>query len=245
LLPSTGYPGSNAERRTPFAPTADCRPDSRRRHSRIPAFPHYIASVIDALLFDLGNVLIRWDPRNHYTDRFASVAEMEAFLSDVASSAWNHEMDLGKPFAQAIAERSALHPDHAELLAEWQSQWERMLGGAIEESVVLLDEVRRAGYRVAALTNWSAETYPKAKARFPFLDWFEDVVISGVEGIGKPDPAMFALALRRTGFVAERTVFIDDNLPNIVGAQAAGMKTVHFTSPAQCRAELRALGVRV
>ena len=201
--------------------------------------------MIDALLFDLGNVLIRWDPRNHYADRFASVAEMEAFLSDVASSAWNHEMDLGKPFAQAIAERSALHPDHAELLGEWQSQWERMLGGAIEESVALLDDVRRAGYRIAALTNWSAETYPKAQTRFPFLEWFEDVVISGVEGIAKPDPAMFALALRRTGFVAERTVFIDDNLPNIVGAQAAGMQTVHFTSPAQCRAKLRAMGVRV
>lgn len=201
--------------------------------------------MIDALLFDLGNVLIRWDPRNHYAERFATAAEMEAFLADVASNAWNHEMDLGKPFAQAIAERSALHPDHAELLAEWQSHWERMLGGAIEESVALLEDARRAGYRVAALTNWSAETYPKAKARFPFLDWFEDVVISGVEGIGKPDPAMFALALRRTGFIAERTVFIDDNLPNIVGAQAAGMKTVHFTSPAECRAELRAMGVRV
>lgn len=201
--------------------------------------------MIDALLFDLGNVLIRWDPRNHYRDRFSSIDEMEAFLTEVATSAWNHEMDLGKPFAQAIAERRARYPQHAELLGEWKSQWERMLDGEIEESVALLDEVRRGGYRIAALTNWSAETYPIAKARFPFLDWFDDVVISGVEGIAKPDPAIFALALRRTRFVAERTVFIDDNLPNIVGAQAAGMKTVHFTSPEQCRAELRALGVRV
>lgn len=201
--------------------------------------------VIDALLFDLGNVLIRWDPRNHYRDRFPSAEEMEAFLSDVASSAWNHEMDLGKPFAQAIAERSVLYPQHAELLGEWKSQWERMLGGAIDESVALLDEARQAGYRIAALTNWSAETFPVAQARFPFLGWFEDVVISGVEGVAKPDPAMFALALRRTGFVAERTVFIDDNLPNIVGAQAVGLKTVHFTSPQQCREQLRTMGVSV
>lgn len=201
--------------------------------------------MIDALLFDLGNVLIRWDPRNHYRDRFSSIDEMEAFLTDIASSAWNHEMDLGKPFAQAIAERSALYPQHAELLGEWKSQWERMLGGAIDESVALLDEVRQAGYRIAALTNWSAETFPVAKARFPFLGWFEDVVISGVEGVAKPDPAMFALALRRTGFVAERTVFIDDNLPNIVGARAVGLQTVHFSSAAQCREELRGLGVRV
>jgi 2-haloacid dehalogenase len=201
--------------------------------------------MIDAVLFDLGNVLIRWDPRHHYKDRFASADEMERFLAEVAPGAWNHEMDLGKPFAQAIAERAVLHPQHAELLGEWKSQWERMLGGAIEESVVLLAELREAGYRIAALTNWSAETFPVARERFPFLGWFEDIVISGVEGIAKPDPAMFALALQRTGFVAGRTVFIDDNLPNVEAARALGMHTVHFSSPQQCREGLRALGVAV
>jgi 2-haloacid dehalogenase len=201
--------------------------------------------MIDALLFDLGNVLIRWDPRNHYRDRFDTPEAMERFLAEITPGTWNHEMDLGKPFAQAIAERSALYPDHAALLAEWKSGWERMLGGAIEESVTLLEELRAHGYRVAALTNWSAETYPVARARFPFLDWFEDVVISGVEGIAKPDPRVFQLALARTGFVAERTVFIDDNLPNVEAARALGLHTVHFTSSAQCREDLRAMGVRV
>ena len=201
--------------------------------------------MIESILFDLGNVLIRWDPRNHYRDRFATLEAMESFLAEAAPGSWNHEMDLGKPFAQAIAERSELFPEHAELLGEWKSQWERMLGGAIDDSVTLLAALRAAGYRVAALTNWSAETYPVARQRFPFLDWFEDVVISGVEGVAKPDPRMFALALARTGFVAERTVFIDDNLPNIDGARALGMKTIHFVSPDQCRVELRALGVTV
>ena len=201
--------------------------------------------MIDAVIFDLGNVLIRWDPRNHYKDRFATVEEMERFLAEITPGAWNHEMDLGKPFAQAIAERTALHPEYGELLGEWKSQWERMLGGAIDESVALLSELREAGYRIAALTNWSAETFPIARARFPFLGWFEDIVISGVEGIAKPDPAMFALTLVRTGYVAERTVFIDDNLPNIDGARAAGLHTIHFESPHQCREALRALGVRV
>ncbi len=201
--------------------------------------------MIDAVLFDLGNVLIRWDPRNHYRDRFETEAQMEAFLTEVATNAWNHEMDLGKPFAQAIAERTMLFPEHAALLSEWKSGWERMLGGAIEESVALLADLKAAGYRVAALTNWSAETFPVARARYPFLGWFEDIVISGVEGIAKPDPEMFALALRRTGFVAERTVFIDDNLPNVIGARAAGMHTIHFASPQQCRTALQALGVRV
>ena len=203
------------------------------------------ACMIDSVLFDLGNVLIRWDPRNHYKDRFASAEAMERFLAAVADGAWNHEMDLGKPFAQAIAERTALHPEFGELLGEWKSQWTRMLGGAIEESVALLAELRDAGYRTAALTNWSAETFPVARERFPFLDWFEDIVISGVERVAKPDPAMFALALERTGFVAGRTVFIDDNLPNVEGARASGMHAVHFSSSAQCRDELRALGVRV
>ncbi len=201
--------------------------------------------MIDNALFDLGNVLIRWDPRHHYRDRFETVDEMEAFLAEIAPSTWNHEMDMGKPFAQAIAERTALYPAHADLLAEWKSHWERMLGGAIDESVEMLGHLRTGGYRIAALTNWSAETFPVARERFPFLDWFEDIVISGVEGIAKPDPRMFALALERTGFVAVHTVFIDDNLPNVEAARALGMHTVHFTNTAKCREELRALGVRV
>ena len=200
--------------------------------------------MINAILFDLGNVLIRWDPRNHYRDRFASEAAMEAFLAEVTPGAWNVEMDLGKPFAQAIAERTLLYPQHADLLAEWKSEWPRMLGGAIDESVALLQELRDGGYRVAALTNWSAETWPKAQALFPFLGWFEDVVISGVEGIAKPDPAIFALALRRTGFDAARTVFIDDSLANVEAGRVAGMHAIRFIDPVQCRADLRALGVR-
>jgi 2-haloacid dehalogenase len=201
--------------------------------------------MIESVLFDLGNVLIRWDPRNHYRDRFETEAEMEAFLAEVAPGSWNHEMDMGKPFAQAIAERAVLYPAQAELLAEWKSGWERMLGGPIDESVELLGHLRAAGYRVAALSNWSAETYPVARARFPFLAWFDDVVISGAEGIAKPDPRIFALALERTGFEASRTVFIDDNLPNVEAAASLGLHTVHFASADQCRDELRALGVRV
>lgn len=201
--------------------------------------------MIDAVLFDLGNVLIRWDPRNHYRDRFETEAQMEAFLAEVTPGTWNHEMDLGKPLAQAIAERAVLHPEHAELLAEWKSEWVRMLGDAIDDSVALLGQLRNGGYRVAALTNWSAETFPIARERFPFLGWFEDIVISGVEGIAKPDPAMFALALRRTGFVANRTVFIDDNLANVAAAVGVGLHAIRFESPEQCRDELRALGVRV
>jgi 2-haloacid dehalogenase len=201
--------------------------------------------MIDAVLFDLGNVLIRWDPRYHYRDRFASEPEMETWLSEVTPGTWNHEMDRGKPFAQAIAERTELYPEHAELLGEWKSQWERMLGDSIEDSVTLLADLRAGGYRIAALTNWSAETFPVARERFPFLAWFEDVVVSGVEGLAKPEPAIFEIALKRTGFLPERTVFIDDNEPNILAARALGLHTIHFSSAEACRADLRELGVKV
>ena len=201
--------------------------------------------MIDAVLFDLGNVLIRWDPRYHYRERFASEREMEDWLAEVTPGSWNHEMDRGKPFAQAIAERTVLYPEHAELLGEWKSQWERMLGDAIDETVTLLDDLRTHGYRIAALTNWSAETFPVARERFPFLGWFEDVIVSGAEGLAKPEPAIFELALKRTGFVPERTVFIDDNEPNIIAARALGLHTIHFMSAESCRADLRELGVRV
>jgi 2-haloacid dehalogenase len=201
--------------------------------------------VIQNILFDLGNVLIRWDPRNHYRERFDTEAEMEAFLADVTPGTWNHEMDLGKPFAQAIAERTVLYPEYAALLGEWKSQWERMLGGAIDESVALLDELRAGGYRLAALTNWSAETFPVACARFPFLGWFEDIVVSGVEGVAKPAEEAYRLVMSRTGFEPEHTVFIDDNPPNVVAAAALGFRTIQFASASQCRDQLRELGVRV
>lgn len=201
--------------------------------------------MIDAVLFDLGNVLIRWDPRLHYGGRFATDAEMEAFLADVCPGSWNHEMDLGKPFAQAIAERQVLFPHHAALIAEWKSGWERMLGGAIDESVTLLADLRDQGYRLAALSNWSAETFPVARARYEFLDLFEHIILSGEEGLAKPDPAIFRLAVERAQFSPPRTVFIDDSAANVEAARGAGLQSVLFTTPAQCREDLRALGVKV
>jgi 2-haloacid dehalogenase len=197
-----------------------------------------------SIIFDLGNVLIRWDPRNHYRSRFDRTEDMEFFLNEVCPMAWNHEMDLGKPFAQAIAERQALFPDWAELIAEWQSGWGRMLGGPIDEMVSLLPRLQQAGYGIYALTNWSAETFPVARARFPWLATFADILVSGEEGVGKPDPAVFHLMLTRNALDASQTVFIDDNPGNVEAAVATGMHAIHFTSPSQCRQALEALGVR-
>lgn len=200
--------------------------------------------MIDTLLFDLGNVLVRWDPRHHYRDRFATEAEMEAFLAEICPPAWNHEMDAGKPFATAIAERQALYPAWAEHIAEWQSGWTRMLGEPLHEMVELLPAWRAAGYRLFALTNWSAETFPLARARFPWLDTaFEHVVVSGEVGVAKPDPAIFALALERAARPPAQVLFIDDSPVNTAAARRLGLATITFESPAQCREEMARLGV--
>lgn len=201
--------------------------------------------MIDTLLFDLGNVLVRWDPRKYYRDRFASTDEMEAFLAEVCPPSWNHEMDLGKPFATAIAERQALFPDQAALIGEWRTGWERMLGGEIEDMVAALSRLEDEGYALHALTNWSAETFPVARQRYPWLQRFQHVVVSGEVGLAKPDAAIFSLALEYVARPADHVVFIDDNLPNVDAARALGMSAIHFTSPARCLEQLRALGVRV
>jgi 2-haloacid dehalogenase len=201
--------------------------------------------VIDAILFDLGNVLIRWDPRNHYRDRFRTEEEMERFLRDVCPLSWNHEMDLGKPFAIAIAERQALYPEWASLIGEWRSGWERMLGGQIDEMVSVLPQLHEQGYGLYALTNWSGETFPIARSRFPWLATFGDIVVSGEEGVGKPDAAAFQLALDRNRLDPVRTVFVDDNATNVRAAEALGFPAVLFASPEQCLTELGRLGVRV
>jgi 2-haloacid dehalogenase len=200
--------------------------------------------MIDAVLFDLGNVLVRWDPRDHYRDRFDSVEDMEAFLAEVCPPAWNHEMDLGKPFAVAIAERQALFPQHAALIAEWRTGWERMLGDEIADMVALLPALAHAGYALHALTNWSAETFPVARRRHGWLQRFEHIVVSGEVGLAKPDPAIFALALEHIARPASQVVFIDDSAINTAAARQLGMATITFTTPAACVDALRALGVR-
>lgn len=201
--------------------------------------------MIDTLLFDLGNVLVRWDPRNHYRDRFATTDELEAFLTEVCPPSWNHEMDLGKPFAVAIAERQALFPQHAALVAEWGMGWERMLGGEIEEMVALLPVLDHAGYGLHALTNWSAETFPVARTRFPWLRSFRHITVSGDVHLAKPDARIFDLALTRAERHPSQVLFIDDSAVNVEAAASLGIHAIQFRSPSQCIDALRQAGVTV
>ncbi len=202
------------------------------------------APRIEAVLFDLGNVLIDWNPRYLYRKLFdGDEAAMEHFLANVCSAAWNHEMDAGRPVREAVRELQQRHPEQRRLIAAWETRWEETLGAAIEPSVALLGALRERGLRVCALTNWSAETFPVARRRFAFLDWFETIVVSGEVGLAKPDPAIFRLALQRCNLQAERTVFIDDSAANVAAAHALGLVPVRFRDAGQVATALRGLGV--
>lgn len=198
----------------------------------------------DAILFDLGAVLIDWNPRYLYRPLFnGDDHAMERFLAEIAPPWWNLEIDAGKSFDQAVAERVALHPDYADKIALWRDGWERMLRDEIAGSVEILTQLRGGGHRLHALTNWSAETFPVARRRFAFLKWFEEIVVSGEVGLAKPDPRIFALTIERCRLDPARTVFIDDSPRNVEAGRKAGMHALLFSGPEQLRADLNRLGL--
>ena len=199
---------------------------------------------MDAVLFDLGKVLLDWNPRYFYSRFFEGDEDaLERFLAEAVPGHWILEMDAGKPGAVAIAERQRLLPQHAELIGRWSEGWPQMLRGEIAGSVRILDELRRRGLRLYALTNFSTETFPIARERCEFLGWFEDIVVSGEHGVVKPDPIIYELAFRRCRLEAARTVFIDDTPANVEAARELGLHALHFTGPEKLRADLVALGL--
>ncbi|HZP94275.1 MAG TPA: HAD family phosphatase [Burkholderiales bacterium] len=198
----------------------------------------------DTVLFDLGAVLVDWNPRYLYRRHFdGDEAAMERFLDTVCPGHWVREMDAGKPIAQAIAERSRDFPEHAPLIRLWGTHWETMLRGPIEDTVEILAALKRRGTRLYALTNWSAENFPIARRRFDFFDWFADIVVSGEVGLAKPDPRIYRVAIERCRLAPAQTVFVDDNVHNVAAGERAGLHALHFTTPVQLRADLGKLGL--
>ena len=199
---------------------------------------------ITAVVFDLGGVLLDWNPRHLYRRLFGEDVEgMERFLAEVVSPDWNARQDAGRSWDEATAEAIASHPGHAALIRAYSERWEEMLGEAFTDSVAILDELRDTGLRLFALTNWSQFTFPYALARYPFLRWFEDIVVSGREGVAKPDPSIFKLLLSRYRIEASRSVFIDDTPKNVQAASLLGFHAIHFCSALQLRRDLASLGL--
>jgi 2-haloacid dehalogenase len=196
-----------------------------------------------AVIFDLGGVLIDWNPRYLYRKLMADEAAMEDFLSRVCSQAWNEQQDAGRPVAEAIAALSADHPECAELIGAYYGRFDEMMRGAHDDTVAILAELHDRGVPLYALSNFSAETFPHARRRFVFLDRFRDILLSGDAGLVKPDPRFYRLLLDRHGLAAEDSVFVDDSPRNVEAAVRLGMTALHFRSAPELRRDLAAVGL--
>jgi 2-haloacid dehalogenase len=200
--------------------------------------------MIKSVVFDLGGVLIDWNPRYLYRKLFAGDEDaMEHFLAHVCNGPWNLAQDAGRSWAEAIEVLSADHPQHRPLISAYRERWDEMLNGPIDGTLEIVAELKDKGVPIYALTNWSAETFPIAKARYEFLGWFRDILVSGEEKLIKPDRRIYERLLSRNGLLAAESVFIDDALHNVEGARAAGMAAVHFQSPERLRADLVSAGL--
>lgn len=197
-----------------------------------------------AVVFDLGGVLIDWNPRYLYRTLFdGDDAAMEHFLTHVCSPAWNQRQDAGRSFADGCAELVREFPDARPLIEAWRERFDETMAGPIAGTVEILAELRARGVPLYALSNWSAETFPIARARFDFLAWFDGIVVSGELGVAKPDARIFAHLLETYGLRAAATVFVDDAPANATAAAAMGLHAILFTDPAALRTALRDLGL--
>ena len=191
-----------------------------------------------AVVFDLGGVLIDWDPRYLYRKLLHDEAAVEEFLATVCTPEWNAELDRGRPFAEGVAELVERHPEHAAAIAAYHERWPEMVAGDIPGTVEVLAELRAAGVPLYALTNWSAETFAITRGRFEFLEWFDGLLVSGEERVTKPDPAIFQLLLDRFGLDPTATVFVDDSEANVAAARRLGFDAIRFTGHEELRREL-------
>tara|TARA_B100001057_G_C22842929_1_gene947814 strand:+ start:135 stop:752 length:618 start_codon:yes stop_codon:yes gene_type:complete len=204
-------------------------------------------SEIKNIIFDLGGVLIDWNPEYVYLEVFGGDRKkMQWFFDEICTMDWNENQDAGYPLQQATEDRVKMFPQYEQWIRMYYGRWEEMLGDSISETVVILNKLlKKPDYRVAALTNWSAETFPVALERFEFLHRFEGIVVSGTEKTRKPFPEIYQLTLDRFGFKAQESLFIDDNLRNIEAASEMGIHIIHFKSPADLEYNLKVKAIRI
>jgi 2-haloacid dehalogenase len=198
---------------------------------------------VEAVVFDVGGVLLDWNPRHLYRKLFADEAEMEWFLDEICSRAWHAPHDRGVSTAASCAELASRYPEFSELIWAWSNRSEEMIGGVDTESVEVLRAVKETELHCYALTNMEAETYPLRLQRFPFLGWFDGTVVSGREGVAKPDPAIFTRLLDRFSLISKTTLMIDDTEENLNTAGELGMQTALFRSSRELRTQLETAGI--
>src|SRR5476651_2144901 len=201
-------------------------------------------STTKAIIFDLGGVLINWDPHLLYRKIFDDEQEMKHFLSNIATMDWNEEQDMGRPLQVGTDILVKQHPDHEAPIRAYYTRWEEMLGGVIDGTLALFDELRASGkYKIYALSNWSAETFSIAQKHFELLNQFDGVVISGLEKTRKPFDDFYHILLNRYDLKPEECLFIVDNHRNVLAAEALGIPSVHFVGAEELGVELRERGL--
>jgi epoxide hydrolase-like predicted phosphatase len=191
------------------------------------------------VVFDIGNVLLHWDPRLLYRKLFKDEATVEWFLQEVCSPSFNLELDSGRPFSEALADLTGRFPKYAAEIRAYDERWLETTQGLIADSVEILETLRRNGIRNYAITNFSADKFSVVRSLFPTLDAFDGIVVSGEERVAKPDPRIYRLLLDRYGLAPADCIFIDDSLKNVDGARAVGMHAHRFESAGDLRCELR------
>jgi len=200
-----------------------------------------MATYVDTIVFDLGGVLIDWNPRYLYQQVFDDPRKMEEFLTQVCSPHWNEQQDEGRSFKEAVEQLLPVYPQYTEEIKMYDTRWEEMLGGTIEESVTILEELlEKNRFKLYALTNWSEEKFPVALQKYDFLKKFNGILVSGQERLKKPNPQIYQRLFQKFSIDPTHALFIDDSLPNVQIAQEMGMSIIHFQSPSQLKKELLA-----
>ncbi len=202
--------------------------------------------MITAIIFDLGGVLIDWNPKYLYKKICKDEAEMEGFLQKICTSDWNEEQDGGRPLHEATEALVKEYPEHEENIRAYYGRWIEMLNGPIEGTLEILRKMKESKrFKLYALTNWSAETFPIAKKHYDFLNWFDGVVVSGTEKMRKPVPEFYRLLLNRYNVKATEVLFIDDNKRNTDAAKQVGIDSIVFTTPEKLIEELQNRGIQI
>ncbi len=204
-------------------------------------------SQINTIIFDLGGVLIDWNPEYVFLDAFNGDREkMQWFFDNICTSDWNENQDAGYPLAQATKDLVEKFPEHEYYIKMFYGKWENMLGGPIDGTVKVLENlIKTEKYKLVALTNWSHETFPIAQKRFEFLRWFEGIVVSGDEKTRKPFKDIYDITLNRFNIAPEKSLFIDDNLRNIEAANALGINGIHFETPEKLIQQLKEYNIQL
>ena len=200
--------------------------------------------VRPAVVFDVGGVLLDWNPRYLYNRFFNGDQEaMEHFLSEVNFAEWNMLQDAGRPFSQGVTTLAAKFPQWAELIEAYHIHWEESIGGSIEGTVGILAELHQVGYPIYVLSNFSIEKFQLIQEKYAFFKWFDDILLSAQVRLVKPDPRIFQALLQQIDRQPTECLLIDDSKPNIVTASQLGFDTIHFQSSEQLRTELNQRGI--